>query len=145
MSQPVQIGTLEVDERLAPLVLDLESAHAHVADTEIRGDGWVVVEFFDTAHAAALMEVGIDIYPEALCDRLWKLSASLSVSSGEGCDCGHRHVDIRIGVKFPLAHLDKVSAVLHSNMRKGAPLGEHEPQVEELEAIFALPTRDESR
>lgn len=141
----IRVGTLEVDERLAPLVLDLESAHAHVADAEIQGDWWVVIEFFDTAHAAALMEVGIDLYPEALYERLWKLSATLNVTGGDGsCDCGHRHVDIRIGVKFPLTHLGRVSSVVHEGQREGAPPGEDGPQVEELEAIFALPSRDES-
>lgn len=136
-----------MDERVAPLVLDLESRGCALLDAGVDHDSGYLL-FLELADVTAVLEAACDLLPERRAEILGKSGdadldwrVNVEAIEAEACQCDGSHLVLLHELELPTSTLGEFSAKLHSAMRKSedSSVADQSPQVEELRAMFSHP------
>lgn len=142
MAQEIVNNGRHLDERIAPLVLDLDNLHVSAVSAKVtETHGWMT--FLHESQVEAILDAAIHFYPDQE-DEVFALHPDKSRNWLTGnrvekrpCNCPVVHIDLLHGIGIPVNLLGDFAGKLHSYHWGNSQDGSDSPQVEELEAMLS--------
>lgn len=142
MAQEIVNNGRHLDERIAPLVLDLDKLHVNAVSAKMtETHGWM--SFLHESQVEAVLDAAIHFYPDQENEilalhpdksRNWLTGNRVSKRP---CDCPVVHIDLLHGVGIPVSLLGDFAGKLHAHHRGNSQDSSASAQVEELEAMLS--------